>query len=255
MMRFRLAPHLKLALYAEWAKLRTAPGTIWLLIGVVVSTVAISLTTVAASGCHTAGCVADPAKTSLTGVYLGQAVVAVLAALAIGEEYGTGMIRVSLTAMPRRVTMLSAKALVLTGPVSVASAISVAASMLAGWLVLPGHVFGPGEWDASFRTSMYLTLIAALSLGVTTVIRESAAAIGVVLGILYLFPVAASLFRDPAVARHLEQVGPLSAGLDAQASTGLGHLPLTPWQGLAVVALWAAGALIAGGAVLRLRDA
>jgi ABC-2 type transport system permease protein len=90
---------------------------------------------------------------------------------------------------------------------------------------------------------------------VTTVVRDSAAAIGIVLGLLYLFPVAASLMGDPAVARRLEQIGPLSAGMDSVATSGLQALPLTPWQGLGVAALWAAGALALGGVLLRLRDA
>ena len=55
---------------------------------------------------------ADPAKIGLTGVYLGQVVIALLAVLAIGGEYGTGMIRLTLTAMPRRLTAFAAKALV-----------------------------------------------------------------------------------------------------------------------------------------------
>jgi hypothetical protein len=55
--------------------------------------------------------------------------------------------------------------------------------------------------------------------------------------------------------RHLEQIGPMTAGLSVQATTGLRSLPLPPWQGLGVLALWAAGALLAGGLALRLRDA
>jgi hypothetical protein len=54
---------------------------------------------------------------------------------------------------------------------------------------------------------------------------------------------------------RLEQLGPMSAGLDNQATIGLHGLPLTPWQGLGVVTAWAAGALVLGGVALRLRDA
>ena len=102
---------------------------------------------------------------------------------------------------------------------------------------------------------MYLTLVALLGLGVTAIVRDSAVATGVVLGLLYLFPVAAMAVGNRAVARRLEQIGPMSAGLDSQATAGLHGLPLTPWQGLGVVALWAIGALVLGGVVLRLRDA
>jgi ABC-2 type transport system permease protein len=47
----------------------------------------------------------------------------------------------------------------------------------------------------------------------------------------------------------------MTAGLYIQATVGVRALPLTPWQGLGVLALWAAGALILGGLVLRFRDA
>jgi ABC-2 type transport system permease protein len=103
---------------------------------------------------------------------------------------------------------------------------------------------------------LYLTLIALLSLGVATAARDSAAAIGLVLGVLYLFPIAAAVVSSNVpLARHLDQIGPLPAGLDAQATTGINSLPLTPWQGLGVVALWAAGAVLLGALALKFRDA
>jgi ABC-2 type transport system permease protein len=57
------------------------------------------------------------------------------------------------------------------------------------------------------------------------------------------------------LTRHLQQIGPLPAGLDAQATIGLKGLPLTPWQGLGAVALWTAGALLLGALALKFRDA
>jgi ABC-2 type transport system permease protein len=102
---------------------------------------------------------------------------------------------------------------------------------------------------------MYLTLIALLSFGVAAAARDSAAAIGVVLGVLYLFPIAASVVSSPALARHLDQIGPLPAGLNAQATIGVHGLPLTPWQGLGVVGLWTVSALLLGALALQVRDA
>jgi ABC-2 type transport system permease protein len=101
---------------------------------------------------------------------------------------------------------------------------------------------------------LYLTLIALFSLGVAAVVRDTAAAIGLVLGVLYLFPLAAAVVANPALALHLDQIGPLPAGLDAQATIGVNSLPLTPWQGLGVVALWTAGALLLGALALKSRD-
>jgi ABC-2 type transport system permease protein len=57
------------------------------------------------------------------------------------------------------------------------------------------------------------------------------------------------------LARHLQQISPMTAGLDIQATVRVSALPLTPWQGLGVLALWAAGALGLGALVLRFRDA
>ncbi len=100
---------MKQALRAEWTKLRTAPATGWLLLGCIVLTVTLSTMAAAAVTCPSTGCDLDPARVGLTGIYLGQAVVVVLAVLAIGGEYSTGMIRVTVAAMPHRITVLAAK--------------------------------------------------------------------------------------------------------------------------------------------------
>jgi ABC-2 type transport system permease protein len=254
-------------LHAEWTKLRTVASTGWLLLGTAVLTVAVSAAADAAATCPTGGCQADPAKLSLTGVQAGQAIVAVIAVLAISNEYSTGMIRVTLTAMPRRLPVLAAKAALVAGLVLAAAAVGVLASVLAGRLILPGHGFtaahgylplslGSGPvLRAACGSVLYLALIALLSLGIATAVRETAVAIGLVLGLLYVFPVVTSVITNQHWQRHLEQIGPMTAGLYIQATTDLRSLPLTPWQGLGVLAAWAAGALLAGGLLLCLRDA
>jgi ABC-2 type transport system permease protein len=253
------------ALHAEWTKFRTVVGLWWLLAGVVTLTVAVGVAATSAALCRSAACGIDPATVSFTGIYPAQAVVSVAGVLAIGNEYSTGMIKLSLAAMPRRLTWLLAKATVLTAPVLVAAALAVAGAALAGRLILPGHGFTPHHGYASLTSAtdlraaagavLYLTLIALLSLGLTAAVRDSAAAIGLVLGVLYLFPIAADLVSNPHLARHLDQIGPLPAGLDAQATVGVHSLPLTPFQGLGVVALWTAGALLLGALALKVRDA
>jgi ABC-2 type transport system permease protein len=255
------------ALRAEWTKLRTSPGTAWLLLAVVAVTVAVSAAAAASARCPAAGCGEDPGKISLTGVDLGQAAVAIVAVLAVGTEYSTGMIRTTLAAMPGRVRLLAAKAAVVTALILAAGALAAAGSLLAGWLILPGHGFtrahgfapltlanGP-VLRATAGSVLYLALIGLLSLGAATAVRDSAVAIGIVLGLLYLVPIVAAVVTNATVQRHLLQAAPMTSGLDIQATTGLRTLPLSPWQGLAVLAAWAAGALLAGGLLLRLRDA
>jgi ABC-2 type transport system permease protein len=254
------------ALHAEWTKLRTLPSTGWLLLSVVALTVAVSAAADGAAGCP-AGCQADPAKLSLTGIQVGQAIVVVIAVLAVSSEYSTGMIRVTLTAMPRRLTVLAAKAALALGLVLAAGAVAVLGAVLLGRLILPGRGFtlahgfqavslGDGPvLRAACGSVLYLALVALLSLGVATAVREAAVAIGFVLGLLYLFPIVASVASDPHWQRHLEQIGPMTAGLYVQVTVGVQALPLTPWQGLGVLAAWAFGALLLGALALCLRDA
>jgi ABC-2 type transport system permease protein len=240
---------------AEWTKLRTVAGTPWLLAGTVLGTVAMDAISIAAARCPSAGCGQDPGKLSLIGVDLGQAVVAVLAVLTVSGEYGTGMIRVTFAAMPRRSRVLAAKTVLVTGLVLGAGAVAVLASVLTALFVLPGFAVVSSEAmaRAAFGTVLYLGLIAVLAAGLAAVIRDGAAGIAVTLGLLYLFPVLAGAF-DPRWQRHIEQISPMLAGQDIQATTGLPTLPLAPWQGLGVLGLWAAGAWLLGVAVLELRD-
>jgi ABC-2 type transport system permease protein len=247
-------------LRAEWTKLRTAPGLGWLLLGVIALTVGLGALADTATHCPAHVCHTDPARAVLIGIDLSQAVVAILAVLAMSGEYGTGMIRVTLAAMPRRTAVLAAKAATVTGVVLVAGALAVAGSLLAGRLILPGHGFppvslAPPMLRAAAGSVLYLALIALLSLGIGTAVRSAAAAMGAVLGLLYLVPIIATTVTDAAWHRHLEQLAPMTAGLTIQYTTGLRGLPLSPWAGLGVLAAWAAGALLLGGLLLRLRDA
>ncbi|PSL53576.1 ABC-2 type transport system permease protein [Saccharothrix carnea] len=258
---------MKEALRVEWTKLRTVPGTGWLLAAVVLLTVALGVVASSAVTCSGTGCGQDPAKISLTGIAFGQAVVAVLAVLAVGGEYGTGMIRVTFAALPRRSTVLVAKAAVVGALVLVAGAVAVLVSVLAGRLILPGNGFTEAHGHAVLSLAdgpvvraavgsvLYLVLVGLLSVGVATVVRDAAAAIGVVLGLLYLFPIVAAVVSDPDWFKRLHRISPMTAGLAVQATTDVAALPISPWAGLGVLGLWAAGALLAGGLVLQLRDA
>ena len=254
-------------LHAEWTKLRTLPGTPWLVLAVAALTFAVSAAATATVTCPTAACNQDPAKVSLTGIYLGQAVAAVLAVLMVSGEYSTGLIRITFTAMPRRTTVLAAKATLVSGLTLAAGAVAVLGSVLLARYVMPGHGFTPAHGypllsltdgsvlRAAVGSVLYLTLIALLSLGIATLVRDPAAAIGTVLGLLYLSPIIASVITDPTWHNRIERYTPMSAGLAVQATRNLAALPIGPWEGLGVLAAWAAAALLTGGAFLRLRDA
>jgi ABC-2 type transport system permease protein len=255
------------ALHAEWTKQRTVAATGWLLLSAIALTVALSVVVTLVTTYASTGAGQDLTKLSLAGVYLGQAVVAVLAVLTITTEYSSNMIYTTLSAIPRRPTMLAAKAVVLSALVLVAGTIAMLGCVLAGRLILPaggftaahGYPFlslGHGSTlRAAAGSVLYLTLIALLSLGIATAVRDSAIAIGLVLGLLYLFPIFAHLVTNPHLERRLEQIGPMTAGLAIQATTNLRSLPIAPWAGLGVLAAWAAAALLAGGLLFTLRDA
>ena len=254
-------------LNAEWTKLRTEASVWWLLLGAIILTVALGAGVTSTAMCGARGCTGDPTELSLTGIMLGQAVIAIIAVTAIGNEYSTGMIRTTITLTPRRPVVLAAKAVVLSCVVASAGAIAVLGSLIAGRYILPGNGFNPQHGfsplsladgptlRAAAGSVIYLTLIALLSLGATTAVRDSATGTGIVLGLLYLFPILTKVINDPTWQRHLQQIAPMTAGLAIQATRNLQHLPISPWAGLGVLAAWAAGALLLGGLLLRLRDA
>jgi ABC-2 type transport system permease protein len=88
---------------------------------------------------------------------------------------------------------------------------------------------------ATAGSVVYLVLVAILSLGVAAVVRDSAAAIGTVLGLLYLPPILTAAVTNPHLHRLLDRVAPMSGGLG-------------------VLAAWSGGALLAGTLLLRSRD-
>lgn len=261
---------MRLAVHAEWTKLRTVPSTGWLLLAVVASTVAVSA--IAAGSASTdfceppAQCLADLPRLSLTGIWLGQAVVAVLASLAVTNEYGTGVITATLATNPHRVPVLLVKAGVVASVVLGAGLVTVAGSLAAGWRILPGRGFSAGSgypqlalageptMRAGGGTVLYLGLIALLSVGIGAIVRDTAGALTTVLGLLYLFPLAATLITDPQQRQWLEWISPTS-GMNIQSTVGLDQLAVGPWAGLGILAGWAGAALLLGTLLFRFRDA
>jgi ABC-2 type transport system permease protein len=237
------------AFRAEWTKLWTTPGPAWLLVVTTVGTAALGTGICATVACPPGGC--DLARLVLSGVYLGQAPIAVLGVRAVSGEYCTGLLRTTLTAVPRRPAVLAAKALVLTLPVAAAGAVGLLVPAITGPRRL-SLTDGPAL-RATAGSVAYLVLIAILGLGVAAIVRDSAAAIGAVLGLLYLPPILIPAVADPRLHRLLEQAAPMTAGLAVQATTD--RPPIGPWAGLGVLAAWSAGVLLAGIVLLRRRDA
>jgi ABC-2 type transport system permease protein len=259
------------AVHAEWTKLRTVPSSVWLALAAVAFTVALSATvtaTVTTEHCPSLStCPDDLAKVSLFGVRFGQVALVVLGVLAATNEYATRLIETTLTANPRRWLVLASKVVVVTAAALAAGIVGVAGSLLAGRSILPGNGFTAANGyqllsladeptrRAAIGSVLYLGLIALLSLGVGAIVRDSAAAITVVLSLLFAFPMIAMLVTDAKWHERLEKYAPMTAGLNIQVTRGLDQLAIGPWAGLGVLAAYAGAALVGGLLVFRFRDA
>lgn len=256
------------ALRAELTKLRTLPGTWWLIATAAVLTGGVGtlvLASISAEHCPPSGCPRDLPALSLTGVWPGQAVVVVLAVLVVTDEYATGTIAAALAAVPRRGLLLAAKAVALTVAVLAAGTVGVGGALLAGRILPPRNGFDAAAGypllsladgavlRAAGGTVLYLGLVALLALGIGTVLRHTAGALVAVLGLLYVAPIVAGLIGDPVWAERLQRWTP-NAGLAIRSTVGLEDLPIQPWTGVAVLAAWAGAALLAGLVVLVRRD-
>jgi len=258
------------ALRAEWTKLRTVHSTGWSLGLALVLMVLLSALGGAeseTSGCPASGCDSDIVANSLGGVYFGQFAVIALGVMAIGSEYGTGLIRVTFVAEPRRRIVVIAKALAVGGAVLVVGVLASALMFQIASSLLAGNGFnadiGYPEWSltdpevlrAVGGTAVYLVAIALLSLGVAALLRHTAAAISCVTALLVVPVFAASLLPEHISDRVL-QISPMTAGLAIQRTVELpDSVPIDPWVGLGVACLWALAALAAALWLIARRDA
>jgi ABC-2 type transport system permease protein len=247
---------------AEWVKARTLTSTGWLLVAAIASGVGCSAA-ICAVVRYEPGSSQDPTKLALSGIQLAQGLIAIWAVRAVSGEYRSGMIRTTLTAIPQRANVLAAKTAVIAALSLAASAITVAGSLLVAPVLLAAKGFttahglplslGAGRTlQAAAGSILYLTLISLLAAGTALAVRDAAATTGVVLSLLYLFPLAAQLAGNATWQRHLQQIGPTTAGLNIQATANLGTLPIGPWAGLGVLAAWSAAALFVGALRLGL---
>src|SRR5450755_694181 len=203
--------------------------------------------------------VADPVSQILgSGLEFGQLTICVLGVLVISGEYSTGVIRASLLAVPRRIPMLAAKAVVFAAVVFVISECVTFPSFFIGAAILHSHVpvslGDPGVARAVFGAGLYLTMLGLFALAIGALVRHTAGAItGVIAFVLVLAPLAQLL--PGSLGKHVHAYLPSEAGhLIAQAHRGKDDL-LSPWQGFGVFCLWTAVLLVLAGWLLNRRDA
>jgi ABC-2 type transport system permease protein len=246
---------------SEWIKLRTLRSTFWM-IGVAMA-VTVGFGTLMSFMATTDLTVIDMsdearglANIATIGIQFSQLVFAVLGVLVITGEYATGMIRSTLTAVPRRLRALFAKALVLfvvtfgTSTLAAVLAFAVAYGVLAGE-GLSVSILHPTVVSMVLGSSLYLALLALFALGVGALLRSSAGGIATVLGIMLLLPTLLALIPVTWI-NDLGDFLVTSAGVNMSRPE---FSSLEPWQNLLVLLAWVAVAL--GGAALSLarRDA
>jgi ABC-2 type transport system permease protein len=260
-------PHL---LLSEWTKIRSVRSTVWTLVLFVVITIGLTvLVTSLVSATWDSGprhlardatIATDPIGVIMgVSVALGQLTICVLGVLVISTEYSTGVIRASLLAVPRRLSMLLAKVTVFAFLIVVLAEIVVFAAFFTGSAILHSHVSislgEPNLTRSVVGAGLYLTVLGLFAVGIGGLIRHTAGAISAVIGIVLILPIITSLLPSNTWDNHINAYTPTMAGqMVAHAHQASGDL-LTAWQGFGVECIWAAVALAGAAFLLHRRDA
>jgi ABC-2 type transport system permease protein len=133
----------------------------------------------------------DPVGAALDGLSFGVLAFGTLGVLAVSAEYGTGLIRTTLAAVPGRGTVLAAKALVVAALTLVLGELFSFAAFSLGQIVLSGadlqaRLTDPGVARAVSSAGLYLSVVALVGLGLGALIRHSAGAVAALFGVVFL---------------------------------------------------------------------
>jgi ABC-2 type transport system permease protein len=254
------------ALRSEWTKLRTVPATYWTFGVAIVLGIGLGALASDISAAHYltdpevhAGF--QPATRSLLSLELAQLAFAVLGVITVTSEYSSGMIRSSLTAVPKRVRMMSAKILVF-GLVAlvIGEGIAFADFSLGQYLI---HIHA-GVPSASFHqpivlrevigAGLYLVLIGVLGAGFAVIVRNAAAGIAIIVAMLFIIPGLVEAALPTSWSQPIDKYWPTNAGQRIIfPHTGSGDL--TAWWGFGDLALFAAIVIVIAMILLNRRDA
>jgi ABC-2 type transport system permease protein len=245
---------------AEWIKLRSVRVNV---VGVAAAAVGLMLlgvlfSALAPTDMGPGGTATDSVSLAFGGTSLSQLIIGVLAALFVGSEYASGLIRTTFGAVARRTRVLRAKAIVFGGATGLAMTLGAFAAFFAGSAVysgnLPSHSIGdPGVLRAVLSVGFYGACVALIGIAVGFLVRSTATAIGLLLGLLMLAPLLVDLVPG-TVGETLSKIVPSNAGEAMMSVTSPGSL-LSPMVGLAVLVAWVVGLLALAAVALRRRDA
>jgi ABC-2 type transport system permease protein len=248
---------------SEWTKLRSVRSTRWSLLVATVLTIGFPiLASIVISSHWGSRSPSDRAgfnglDPALIGSQVAQLAIGVLGVLVITAEYSTGMIRASFTAVPKRLPVLWAKAVVFAAVTFVLMLPSVLIAFFATQSILARHQANvawsdPGVPRAVIGAALYLTVVAALTLGLGAIVRNTAGGIATFAAIFFVLPPLMDVLPSSwnnAISPYL----PGNAGRAIIATTRDAH-SLSPWVGFAVFCGYAALALAIAAVLLVRRD-
>jgi len=273
---------------SEWTKLRSVRSTWIALTVVVVAGIGLSalVSNIEAGRWASLGpadrAQFDPVRFSQTGEFISQFVVGVLGALIVTSEYATGAIRTTLAALPRRTSMLAGKGIVIAAVIFVVTEVTAFVSFFVGQLVLTAHggralpagstiltqvrssvipvvsITDAGALRAVFLCGVYLTLLTLTAFGIGLIIRHTAGAISLFVGLLLVLPLIVQILPS-SLNRPIEHYLPSNLGLAmivvTTRKTDFAGVLMTPWAATATLALYTAAFVALGAWVLVRRDA
>jgi ABC-2 type transport system permease protein len=246
---------------SEWTKLYSLRSTRYALLATAVMTIGFGIIASAATVSRWSSMSAadkatfDPLSTSLLGVRFGVLAIGVLGVLLIAGEYSTGMIRSTMTAVPKRLPVLWGKSGVYALVALVIAVPAVLIAFFAGQAILSGQHLQisfsqSGVPRAVLGSAVYLTLVGLFAMGLGAIMRNTAAGIATFAGVMFVIPPLVSILPS-SISNSLDPYLPSNAG---EAMMRIGHHAnvLSPGTGLAVFAGYVA-VVIAAAAVLLIR--
>ncbi|HEY5016527.1 MAG TPA: ABC transporter permease subunit [Streptosporangiaceae bacterium] len=263
------APALKVTqarvLVSEFTKFRTLRSTMWTLLVAVVLMIGISalFSAVTASQYHTFGpadrASFNPVSVSLGGMMFAVVAFGVLGVLMISGEYSTGMIRSSLTAVPRRLPVLWGKLAVFAGVIFSVALVASFISFFLGQALLNGHQLGvsiaaPGALRSVIGAALYVTVAGMMGVALGALFRNTAAGIATFAGVFFVIPPLTGLL-PASISDHLTQYLPSYAGEAVWGGARGITDALSPWTGFALLCGYAAVLIAAAAVRLRRVDA
>ena len=251
---------------SEFTKIRSVRSTYWTMLVLLVITIGIGALVSWLTGSHWDQASAsqkagfDPTSNALVGLFFGQFVIVVLGAMTITAEYSTGMIRTSLTSMPRRGVFYLAKALVFTVVALVIGEIASFVAFFLGQALLgtaPVHISttlsAPHVLRAVIGGGLFIAACGLFAYGIGTLVRHTAGAISIAIGVLFVVPIIVN-FLPSSWNNDILRWLPSEGGQAIWRTTQAAH-EWPAWGEFSIFLAYTAAVLIAGYILFRKRDA